>query len=392
MSANGRYVAFYSQASNLVAGDTNGTGDIFVRDRVAGTTTRVSVATGGRQANGTSRGVSISADGRYVAFMSDASNLVAGDTNKTDDVFVRDRVAGTTTRVSVANGGGQANGQSYYPKISADGRYVAFASFASNLVTGDTNKTSDVFVRDRVAGTTTRVSVSSKGVQANAWSAGGDVDGDETAISANGRYVVFNSFASNLVTGDTNGREDVFVRDRVAGTTTRVSVGAGGRQADLPSFEPSISSDGRYVAFMSAATNLVSGDSNGDWDVFVRDRVAGTTTRVSVATKGGQSNGFSDWPSISADGRYVAFESDASNLVSGDTNKVSDVFVRDRVAGTTTRVSVATSGGQSNGYWGSFVPVFSADGRFVLFVSDATNLVAGDTNKVSDVFVRQLKP
>jgi Tol biopolymer transport system component len=388
ISADGRYVAFQSLASNLVAGDTNGVRDVFVHDQVTGVTTRISVASGGTQANGESgaSGVpyvttAISADGRYVAFQSLASNLVAGDTNGVQDVFVHDRVTGDTTRVSVDSSGTQATGVSWSSAISADGRYVAFYSPASNLVAGDTNGMSDVFVHDRVTGDTTRVSVASSGTQADDYSG-------SPAISADGRYVAFASSASNLVAGGDTAllSQDIFIHDRVSGATTRVSVGTGGTQANNISQAPKISADGRYVAFYSAASNLVAGDTNARTDVFVRDRVTGVTTRVSVATSGAQANGSSYVCGISGDGRYVAFYSAASNLVAGDTNGTYDVFVRDRVTGATTRVSVAPSGAQSNG--SSSVPAISGDGRYVVFESAASNLVAGDTNAKTDVFVR----
>jgi Tol biopolymer transport system component len=379
MSADGRFVAFVSEASNLVAGDTNGIGDVFVRDRVAQVTERISVGPGGQQANGNSHSPAISANGRFVAFLSGASNLVAGDTNGIGDVFVRDRVAQVTRRISVGPGGQQANRGSQDTAISADGRFVAFISFASNLVAGDTNGIGDVFVRDRVAQVTERISVGPGGQQANR----GSLD---TAISAHGRFVAFRSSASNLVAGDTNGHADVFVRDRVAQLTQRVSVGAGGHQANSGSFVPAISANGRFVTFYSSASNLVAGDTNGTFDVFVRDRRAQVTQRVSVGPGGQQANNESFEPAISADGRFVAFWSGASNLVAGDTNLDADVFVRDRAAQVTRRVSVGPGGQQANG--GSFDTVISADGRFVAFVSYASNLVAGDTNDTSDVFVR----
>jgi len=378
-SADGRYVAFSSAASNLVAGDTNGKKDVFVRDRVTGATTRVSVATGGTQASGDNDGPSLSADGRYVAFVSWASDLVAGDTNNTEDAFVHDRASGSTTRVNVATGGTQTNGVSYISGISADGRYVAFVSAASDLVADDTNNTEDAFVHDRVTGATTRVSLATGGTQV---SSGGAASG----ISADGRYIVFGSAAGDLVAGDTNGKRDVFVRDRVAGATTRVSVASGGTQANSNSHMAVISADGRYVVFESDATNLVAGDTNRMMDVFVRDRITGATTRVSVATGGTQPNSYSYASAISADGRYVPFSSYASNLVAGDTNQTADVFVRDRVTGTTTRVNVTPAGSQANGY--SFGPTISGNGRYVAFNSQASNLVAGDTNGKADVFVR----
>ena len=385
ISADGRYVAFASIASNLVPGDTNGTDDVFVRDLRSGTTERVSVATDGSQGNSYSESPAISADGRYVAFVSGASNLVPGHPNDFEDVFVRDRQSGTTQRVNVATDGTEANNGSFSPAISADGRYVAFESYGSNLVPGDTNDLGDVFVRDLRSGTTQRVSVATDGTQGNRLS-GGHFG---PAISADGRYVAFESAASNLVAGDTNHTTDVFVRDLRSGTTQRVSVATGGTQANRNSDSPAISADGRYVAFDSYGSNLVPGDTNENYDVFVRDRQSGTTERVSVATDGTQANNDNYSPAISADGRYVTFQSDASNLVPGDTNGTWDVFVRDRQSGTTQRVNVATDGTQANS--GSDSPAISADGRYVAFASYASNLVPGDTNHSEDVFVRDLK-
>jgi hypothetical protein len=381
LSADGRYVAFHSSASNLVAGDTNDRDDVFVHDRATGETTRVSVASGGTQANDTSLRPALSADGRYVAFHSSASNLVAGDTNGGFDLFVHDRQTGQTTRVSVGTGGTQSNGDSLRPVLSADGRHVAFHSLASNLVAGDTNLTWDVFVHDRQTGQTVRVSVTSDGTQ-------GDNFSSDPALSADGRYVAFSSSASNLVAGDTNAVSDAFVHDRQTAQTMRVSVASGGAQGNGEGAWPVLSADGRYVAFMSMSSNLVAGDTNGANDAFVHDRQTGQTTRVSVASGGGQGNGFSDVPRLSADGRYVVFRSAASNLVTGDTNNALDVFVHDRVTLETTRVSVASDGTQSNspGNAGNF-PVFSADGRYVAFWSPASNLVPGDTNGSDDVFV-----
>ena len=349
-----------------------------------GNTTRVSVATGGGQANFDSFDPSISADGRYVAFTSDATNLVSGDTNGEQDIFVHDRQTGQTTRVSVASDGTQARSGTIYgslsPSISADGRYVAFHSYADNLVSGDTNLSPDVFVHDRQTGQTTRVSVASDGTQANNVSA-------HPSISADGRYVAFVSFANNLVSGDT-GYVDVFVHDRQTGQTTRVSVATGGGQANGNSYGPSISADGRYVAFESDATNLVSGDTNFSTDVFVHDRQTGQTTRVSVASDGTPANSSAFYPSISPDGRYVAFRSRASNLVSGDTNGTWDVFVHDRQTRQTIRVSVASDGTQANGVLTiSSKPSISYGGRHVAFESDASSLVSGDTNNARDIFV-----
>jgi Tol biopolymer transport system component len=380
ISADGRYVAFRSIAENLVAGDTNGAFDVFVHDRQTGVTERVSVSSGGVEGNRDSDLPSISADGRHVAFRSSASNLVAGDTNGTADVFVYDRQSGTTERVSVGSAGAQGNDASWNPSISADGHYVAFWSFASNLVAGDTNGSEDVFVHDRQSGATERVSVGSGGTQGNGRS-------NYPSISADGRYVAFSSEASNLVSGDTNGSHDVFVHDRQSGATARVSVSSGGVEGNRWSQVPSISADGRYVAFLSFASSLVPGDTNGREDVFVHDRQTGVTERVSVSSGGVQGNWDSGVGSISADGRYVAFRSFAENLVAGDTNGTYDVFVHDRQSGATDRVSVSSGGVQGNDR--SEESSISADGRFVAFSSFASNLVAGDTNLLSDVFVHE---
>ncbi|MBI4200733.1 MAG: PD40 domain-containing protein, partial [Chloroflexi bacterium] len=370
-------------ASNLVAGDTNGW-DIFVRDRQTGETTRVSVSSAGIQGNqGSNFPGAISADGRFVAFHSTATNLAAVDTNDRSDVFVHDRQTGETTMVSVSTAGVQGNTTSNSPSISADGRFVAFYSFATNLVAGDTNMVGDIFVHDRQAGETTRASVSSGGAQAN------DSSG-EPSISADGRFVAFWSQATNLVPGDTNGTADIFLRDWQGGATNIVSLSSSGAQGNGGSGGPSMSTDTRFIAFHSYASNLVAGDTNNVQDVFVHDRQTGATSRVSVSTAVVQGNQASVNPTISADGRFVAFGSYASNLVAGDTNNVQDVFVHDRQTGETTRASVSTAGAQ--GFNASGFPAISVDGRFVAFQSDSFNLVAGDTNGKSDIFVRDLGP
>lgn len=392
VSADGQYVAFVSDASNLVTGDTNERADIFIRDRTTGITIRVSVASDGNQANNASYNPSISADGRYVAFTSYASNLVPGDTNYTSDIFIHDRKFGQTTRVSVSSDGNQMNSASEYPSISTDGRYIAFSSYASNLVPGDTNGTQDVFIHDRTTGQTTRVSVTSSGREANNASY-------SPAISADGRYVAFTSSASNLALGDTNEMPDIFVHDLTTRETARVSVASDGSEAiDLvydPALSaggqyPSISADGRYVTFSSTASNLVLGDTNEQSDIFVHDRVTGQTTRVDVASDGSQADYGSSLSSISADGRYIAFDSYSPNLVPGDTNNGTDIFVHDRATGQTTRVNIASDGNQANNY--SLNLALSANGSYVAFTSEASNLVPGDTNGVSDVFVAEYSP
>jgi Tol biopolymer transport system component len=380
LGGHGQVVAFASLASNLVPDDTNGTTDVFVHDLRTGTTARVSVDSAGAEGDSQSVEPSISADGRFVAFRSLASNLVPDDTNGTTDVFVHDRKTGTTTRVSVDSAGAEADGQSFEAAISDGGRYVAFSSEASNLVPGDTNGMTDVFLHDRKTGTTTRVSVDSAGAE-------GDGPSFDPAISADGRFVAFTSMASHLVPGDTP-LSDVYVHDVKTGNTARVSVDGAGRPGNSSSFMPSISDTGRFVAFASMASDLVPDDTNGAIDVFVHDRKTGATTRASVDSAGLQGNGVSWEPSISGTGRAVAFHSEASNLVPGDTNAAlatGDVFVHDLRTGDTIRVSVDSAGGEANGV--SFAPSTSDNGRVVAFNSGASSLVPGDTNETADVFV-----
>ena len=384
LSGDGRTVAYASAAPDLVGDDSNGLTDVFVSDRTKNETVRVSLGLSGAQANGpsgTDSAPALAADGQIVAFASQASNLVAGDTNNAEDVFVYDRAAGATTRVSVGPGGAQAGGDSYDPALSADGRYVAFASDAPDLVPGDTNSATDVFVYDRVAKTTTRVSVGPGGAQAGGVSS-------NPSLNRDGSVIAFLSDAHDLVTGDTNGDTvtDVYVRDLKAGTTTEVrSNGGAGPPADGPSGAPALSADGRTVAFASAATNLVAGDTNGVTDAFVFDRATGAVERVSVGSGGAPGDRDSTTPSISADGRFVAFASDATDLVPTDTNRRTDVFVRDRRLGLTTRVSVGPEAVE--GDRPSSQPRISADGRYVAFASAASDLVPGDTNSAPDIFV-----
>jgi Tol biopolymer transport system component len=398
ISADGRYVLLNSVARNLVPGDTNDRWDVFVRNRRSGVTTRVSVSTGGAQAKpmhdpwGGSTAGGISANGRYVVFQSDASNLVAHDTNRAEDIFLHDLASGVTTRVSVNSRGRQANGSSWFSTISANGRYVAYQSVASNLVRGDTNRLVDVFVRDLATGKTTRVSVNSHGAQARCNMSACESTGP--ALSASGRFVAFQSSATNLVPHDTNRLGDIFVRDRRTGKTTRVSVDSHGRQGggdrtSNGSNAPVISANGRYVAFHSADSNLVRGDTNRAFDIFVRDRRSGRTTRVSVGDHGEQANAESLGPaSISSDGRYVAFTSLASNLVAGDANEITDVFVRDLRTGRTIVASLGERGQQGDDGSAAGGIAFTRDDRQLAFSSWAANLVDGDTNAVPDAFVR----
>jgi hypothetical protein len=398
LSADGRFVAFWSRASNLVPGDTNGVSDIFVRDTCLGasdcapSTIRVSVASESTQADEDSDGFSLSPDGRFVAFESFATNLVRDDTNVLEDVFVHDTCLGapagcspSTFRVSVASDGTQADDESFSPSLSATGRFVAFVSWASNLVADDTAGTPDLFVRDTCLGAPAGCTPSYFRVPGGA----------QPSLSADGRIVAFRS-------GD-----EIFVQDTCLGvlagcspSTVMASVASDGTRANSRSFTPSLSANGRFVAFESWATNLAAGDAFGNTDVFARDTCLGAPTGcapstiwVSVPYDGiatSSSGSFS--ASLSADGRFIAFGSWTTDLVAGDTNGVSDVFVRDTCLGApagcspyTVRVSVASDAIQANR--DSFSPSLSADARFLAFWSFATNLVAGDTNGVRDVFL-----
>jgi Tol biopolymer transport system component len=385
ISGDGRYVAFDSDSPNLAPGDTNRVRDVFIYDRDNGTLERVSQGTGGKQANGDSQRPTLSKDGRFVAFWSAADNLVEGDTNAVTDCYVHDRQTHETIRIDVGPDKVQANGECARPVISGDGDLVAFESAATNLekagVLGkstDTNKARDVFLRDLEAGTTTRISVSTDGKQ-------GAGESVRPAISADGRYVAFQSDAP-LQSDDTNEKTDVYLHDLDSKETTRVSIGPGGVEGNGGSFSPTLSTDGRLLSYWSNASNFVSGDSNKVGDVFVFDRTDGSTVRVSLGADDTQGDGMSSDPSISPDGRYVAFWSGATNLVPDDTNGKRDIFLYDRESSTVTRVSVADDGTQGDG--DSFSPNIGSGGDLVAFDSAAKTLVPDDRKtKGSDIFL-----
>lgn len=418
ISADARYVAFISQAPNLVPGDTNlvpgfsGSGlDIFLRDTCTGapvgcmrSTVRVSVANDGSEIP---FGIPILAgqgtmtpDARFVVFLTGAA-LVPADIDSNSDVYVRDTCIGagagctpSTILASVAfdNVTPEPGTVLNIFGISSTGQFVAFSAFSTS------RGQFEVFVRDLQAQTTAVVSLANDGSASSGRS-------DSPAMSADGRYVSFISSASNLVSNDTNGGADYFVRDTLLNTTTRVSVATDGTEQNTPQgiFSGSISPDGRFAVFQSVATNLVPGDANNDRDVFLRDTCAGapagctpSTTGISVTSTGAQGNTGSDilgfiHPVFSGDGRFVVFQSSASNLVLGDTNNQLDTFVRDTCAGavgcTPTTMRVSRTTGGVQGNGTSFQGAISADGRFVAFHSSATNFVAGDTNGTTDVFL-----
>jgi Tol biopolymer transport system component len=381
MSASGRFVAFSSWASDLVRGDTNDASDIFVRDVVAGTTRLVSVSSAGAQANGSSFSPSISADGKVVAFRSDATNLVRNDTEGRIDVFVHDIATGVTQRVSQRPSGIGANRDSGEPAIAGNGRFVAFSSDATNLVSVKINVTGlccDIFVHNVATGHNRLGDPMVDGRGAS--------DSFAPVLSSTGRYLAFFSWGCDIVEGiPCLDESSVYRLDLKTDEMTLVTEAYKGGIGFGCGSNPAISSDGTRVAFISDGGNLVPGDTNGAYDVFVRNLVTGVTTRVSVTSKGAQTNGGLGRVGISGDGRFVTFQSDAWNLVPNDANLVTDVFVHNLRTGKTTRVSVSSSGEEADAY--SADATIDADGNAVAFESDAGNLVASDQNFTTDIFV-----
>jgi Tol biopolymer transport system component len=395
VTPNGRYVVFESLSGDLAPGDTNGKWDVFLRDLQTGSTILVSVNSAGTASgNGDSGSAAVSADGRYVVFVSTATDLVAGvtDANAAKDVFIRDTwPGGTTILVSATKGGGRTGDkESTRPALSADGRVIAFLSEATNLVATDGNGRRDVFVRDVQANTTSLVSVNSAGTAGgNGVSGPNYYDSSPPDISADGNYVAFESLASNLVANDTNAAMDVFVRDLRAKQTSLVSVDMTGKAAG--GTVPAINANGQFIAFLSPGTNLAPNDNNLDSvDVYVRDVAAGATRLVSVNNAGvGSSKGTCSNPTVSADGRYVAFSSSMRDLTPTlSPNQARNVYVRDLTLGRTSRASVGRDGAWPEHDAGS--GVISADGRAVAFLSD-WDLAGNDTNPEGDVYLRDLR-
>jgi TolB protein len=395
VSDDGRFVAYTTSATNSIPADpiletaalpdTNGQADVYVLDREGNSLLRVTYNYfTGAEANGSTGGpIDISADGRYVVYVSGSTNLGPSDTNGVPDVYRFDQMTGRNQLVSLTSSGAQVvSGVIGFPTISADGNLIAFSTDAP-LVPNDTNAHTDVFVRNMTAGTTTRVSVDSTGAQA-------PHGGDDPRLSANGRFVAFDAL-DRLVPEDGNLSSEVYLRDLQAGQTSRVSVSVtGGDPSGGYSTTTDISADGRYVVFTSIATNLVSGDQNDQADVFVRDRVLGTTVRASVDANGAGGNGYSDAGTISSDGHYVAFETSATNLwpTEDQNGTLRDIFEFDVYAN---RLWGLLSVGQTDSgeVWGngkSFQPAISGDNLFVAFSSRATNLSIWDTNGWEDIF------
>ncbi|MCA9959773.1 MAG: PD40 domain-containing protein [Anaerolineales bacterium] len=418
MTANGDYVTFISGATNLHPDATNGMFQAFIKERQSGQIMLASVSGTGEAANNNVLNATIAANGRFVVFDSLATNLITGTVNNWIDVFVHDTQLLTTTQVSIAADGSPGNHTSQNPDISADGRYVVFQSNASNLVSGDLSFV-DVFVHDRDTDNdglydepgnvnTILVSTAANGSPGNGPST-------DPVISANGRFVVYTSSATNLVPNDTNDAADVFLYDRDADengiydepggiAVTLISIGADGSAANNISYAPAISPDGSQVAFESLANNLIPGGTmEFIHHVYARDWQAGVTTLISQSSDGAEANDGSSRSAFSGNGRFVAFESPADNLVPGDTNFGNDIFLRDRDVDqdgifdepgqvATIRLSVDSGGNQSDGQASN--AAISADGSLIAFDSDASDLVPGDTNFTSDVFLhdRQIAP
>ena len=408
-SGNGTLVAFTSSATNLVSADTNGANDVFMYDANANTTYLVSSLASGTQGNHDSDSPSIDGAGDRVAFSSLATNFVSGTSGR--QVFLWTRTAGTNTGtftlVSHNLTGGSGNGTSAGPSISADGAWVAFYSFATDLVTGDTNGHADAFVYEVATGTITRVSVGNGPllVQGNGDSYPRDIstspDISVTTGDRGGVLVAFQSMASNLVANDFNGKRDVFLRDVNAATTTLVSVNLSGTSGHGDSSGPDISRYARYVAFLSDADDLIASDTNAWTDVFVRDLATSTTTRVSVSSSGAQGVGpgatpaYEFMPTISYSGLFVAFDSDLKSLVSPQPFLKEEVFLRDTSAGTTTAASVDTSlkPGNDDSRGNALAQDDSISGvPTVSLQSAATDLIYADLNGVVDVFTAGTPP
>ncbi|MEA2012654.1 MAG: hypothetical protein U9O87_06170 [Verrucomicrobiota bacterium] len=383
ISSDGRYVVFSSSADNLVSDDTNNADDVFLYDRELDLIKRISISDNSEEGNSWSRNPAISADGRYIAFNSQANNLSLDDNNTNWDTFLYDRINEEIKIISIGHDGSPANttigdARLYPPSLSCDGKLLAYASDASNLIDNDTNGKYDIFVYNRETEMTIRISTSSDGTEANAGSY-------QCSISADGKYVAFNSDAYNLVLNDTNNTWDTFVKELETAKTQRVSVSSKGIQANAESIcIPFISSTGRYVTFSSKASNLVENDTNRTSDIFLYDTVNEKTTCISVDSSGIPGNASSHNSSISADGRFIVFASASKNLTDDSTNIPNNIFMRDRILKMTQLIS-KTLGEGCNCV--SNTPVIAASGDFLTFKSVASNLVENDNNSKYDIFV-----
>lgn len=377
MSLDGRYVVFESDADNLVEDDTNGVSDIFLHDRETGEIRRITVNEQGEQANGPSWNTAISHDGMRIAFESSATNLVDIDTNGVTQVYVIATWFNSVELLSVNNAGEAGNGPSANPSLGRVGVHAYFDSAATNLVNNDINGHRDVFMRDLFTRRTTLVSVTSSGVQGNG-------DSTNPYVGEHHAAMTFISEASNLVPGDTNGVTDIFFRSSIR-QIERISISSTGEQANAASTGHAVlSEDLRYVVFASQAMNLTNDTTNGRWNIYLRDRVAGATSLISRGVNGEPANGDSLQPEMGLDGRFIVFSSNADNIVAGDTNGRRDVFLYDTMTNSMDLVSLHTWGQQGNG--DSLNPMVTTDGGFVAYDSVASNLIGDDSNNSADVF------
>lgn len=385
-SSDGVYIVFSTDAANAFLADSNGVTDIWRQNGQSGALERVSSTTAGAATDGASFSPAISADGRYVAFASLATNLTLNDGNGFADVFRKDMSTGSALIVSAAPDGLSANSVSFGPAISANGRYVAFLSAASNIVGDDTNYSVDVFRKDMLTSKTLRVNLAADGTEASAGAM------NAPAISADGRFVAFDSTAANLTGFDGNNRDDVFVKDMLTGAIIRASEGPNGESltGGLDGIlKPAISADGHYVVFATSAA-MLAGDSNGVADIYRKDLLSGAILRVSTDSGGNQGNAASFDADISADGRYVSFTSQASNFAAGDKPLSADIFRKDLLTGALLLISRNPDGVPAFGQ--STHAAISADGATIGFTSDAGVLVTPDTNFLQDVFTAHIGP
>lgn len=385
ISSDGTFAVFSTNAA-LIPTDTDSNYDIYIRDLNTGILQRLSETPAGGDSDGTSDSPAISANGQFVAFRSDATNLLGAgvDTNGIADIFVRDVISGTTTRVSVATGGGQSTAffGSGSPSITGDGRYVAFSSLANDLVAGDTNNNEDIFLHDRNTTSTVRLNLGPMAAEANSGSS-------YPVIAENGSVVVFRSFATNLVPGVNSGNSNVFGRDLMTNTTFLVSKNTIGGEPNFDCLFPDVSADGNLVVYESLATDLSPLDNNMDSDIYLYDRMADQTTLITINSGGTKANGNSAAASISGDGSVVGFTTLASNLLTEPVDAISDIYVKDLGTGTIRRITVGLNNAapDQSSY---FEPDFTHDGSAIVFESPAGNLVPGDTNMTHDNFIEIL--
>lgn len=379
MTPDTRYVVFSTASTNLVEGDANGMRDIFRKDIQTGELARCSLTSAAVEPNQHCYAPAISGDGRYVIFRTTASNLVPDDTNTVDDIFCKDMASGDLTRVSTDSTGAQANGKSDYPCINGDGSYIAFASWATNLVAGGTTGT-QIFRKDRVSGEVEIVSESGAGTLGNG-------NCSSPRISSSGRYIAFGSAATNLVPGDVNARYDVFRKDMDTGAVLLCSCTQSDFQGDYDSSEPSMSTDGRYVTF-TTISKLLAADVNDSADTYRKDLTTGLLAACSTSPAGAYVSGITTYSAISDDGRYVAFRANTLQLAGSSSSHTWSVYLKDMQTGRVLHCanSATNTGGTTSG---SHAPCISADGRYVAFSSSSDDLVPGDTNARSDIFRKE---